>query len=170
MPDQVYSQEYVDSLRLKKAGLRDVRMVRTLVKELAGDATDTQVRKRFRRMILRPSYVVYLLYDGDEPISLWIGREGYFLGADAPYLQMLGLVVHPDHQRKGIGTMLAAKYLTDVYAHSNYSQFWFITQHEHLYDFYEGMGFERTGARFVYHGRGTGRPSLGRRITRALGI
>ena len=83
---------------------------------------------------------------------------------------MLGLVIHPEYQRQGLATMLAAKYLGEIYGYSNYSQFWFITQHEHLYEFYEGLGFERTGARFVYHERGSGKPSLGRRITRALGI
>lgn len=166
----MYDQGFVDSLRLKKAGLRDVGKVTALVKELAGEATESQMRKRFRRLVIRPSYRLYLFLDGDKPIALWMGRDGYFLGADAPYLQMLGLVVHPDYQRQGIGTMLGAKHLQEVYALSNYSQFWFITQHDHLHDFYEGLGFERTGSRFVYHGRGTGRPSLGRRITRVFGI
>jgi ribosomal protein S18 acetylase RimI-like enzyme len=166
----MFDQSYVDALRLKKASLFDVGKVDHLVRELAGDATDSQVRKRFRRMIVRPSYRVYMLLEGDKPVSLWIGRDGYFLGADAPYLQMLGLVIHPEYQRQGLATMLAAKYLGEIYGYSNYSQFWFITQHEHLFEFYEGLGFERTGARFVYHGRGSGKPSLGRRITRALGI
>lgn len=163
-------QDFVDSLQLKKASLRDVSRVGHLVKELAGDAPEKAVRRRFRRMVVRPSYLVYLLLHEDRPISLWIGREGYFLGADAPYLQMLALVVDPDYQRQGLGTLLAARYLGEIYGHSNYSQFWFITQHEHLYDFYESMGFERTGARFVYHDGGSGRPSLGRRISRRLGI
>jgi ribosomal protein S18 acetylase RimI-like enzyme len=166
----MFDQSYVDSLRLKKASLFDTGKVGDLVKELAGDASESQMRKRFRRLVIRPSYRVYFLTEEKKPISMWIGRIGYFLGADAPYLQMLGLVVHPDYQRKGLGTMLAAKYLSEIYGHSNFSQFWFITQHEHLYEFYESMGFERTGARFVYHGRGSGKPSLGRRITRVLGI
>ena len=161
---------FVDSLRLKKASLFDAGRVGDLVEELAGGASESQMKKRLRRMIIRPSYLVYLFLDGENPVAMFTSREGYFLGADAPYLQMLGYVVHPDYQRQGMGTLIAAKYLSQAYASSNYSQFWFITQHEHLYEFYEGLGFERTGARFVYHGRGSGKPSLGRRITRALGI
>lgn len=163
-------QDFVDSLTLKKATLRDVGRVGELVRELAGEAPESVLRKRFRRMVLRPSYHVYLLLDGDDPVSLWIGREGYFLGADAPYLQMVGFVVRPDLQRQGLGTMLGAKYLAEIYNYSNFSQFWFITQHDHLHDFYESLGFEKTGARFVYHGRGAGKPPLRRRISRRLGI
>lgn len=163
-------QAFVDRLTLRKARPWDGRRAAHLVRELAGDADDAAVRRRFRRLVLRASYHVYLLEDDGEPVAMWIGREGYFLGADAPFLQMLGYVVHPDLQRQGLGSLLAFNFLSQIYGHSDFSQFWFITQHEHLHDFYEGFGFQKTGVRFTIHERGSGKPSVPRRISRRLGI
>ena len=163
-------ESFFDSLEFRKARLSDARKVGPLVRELAGEVDEAAVRKRFRRLVIRPSYVVYLFLHEGEPLALWVGREGYFLAADSPYMQLLAAVVHPDYQRQGLGTLIAQRYLQELYPGSDYCQFWFITQHDHLHDFYESVGLEKTGARFVLHEQGQGKPSFGRRVARKLGV
>lgn len=160
----------LDSLELRKARLSDASNVGRLVRELAGEAADSAIRRRFRRLVIRPSYLVYVVLLKGQIVGLWIGREGYFLGADAPYLHLLGIVVDPDHQKQGLGTALVEKLMLDIYPKKAYCQVWTVTQHEHLHDFYERSGFEKTGARFVLRGRDAAKPPLGRRIVRKLGF
>jgi GNAT superfamily N-acetyltransferase len=161
---------FVDSLEFRKARLTDAKKVTHLVRELAGDASEAQIRRRFRRLVLRPGYLVYLFLQDGKPVAMWIGREGYFLGADLPYLQMLGMVVAPDLQRRGLGTLLVSRALQNIFPETDYCQVWFITQHEHLHSFYERLGFEKTGVRFVLHRSGAGRSPIARRLARRLGI
>ena len=163
-------QEFLDSLVFRKARLSDAGKVGRLVRELAGDVSDAALRKRFRRIVLRPSYINFLFLHDGRPIALFLGREGYFLGADAPYLQGIGIVVDPEYQRQGMASALAQTYMMTLYPQSDYSQFWFITQQDHLHQFYESLGYEKTGVRFVLHQRGQGQPSLGRRMARKLGV
>ncbi len=100
-------QEFLDSLVFRKARLSDAGKVVRLVRELVGDVSEAATRKRFRRLVLRPSYINFLFLHDGKPIALWLGREGYFLGADAPYLQAIGLVVDPEYQRQGLASALA---------------------------------------------------------------
>ena len=161
---------FVDSLDFRKARLSDARKVDHLVRELAGDVSPTEAKKRFRRLVIRPSYLIYLFLFGGRPIALFIAREGYFLSAANPYLHVLGVVIDPKYQRQGLGSALSQQYLMKMYPEADYSQLWLVTQQDHLHDFYKSVGFDETGTRFVMHVQGQGKPSIGRRIARTLGI
>ncbi|MEM9036483.1 MAG: GNAT family N-acetyltransferase [Actinomycetota bacterium] len=137
-----------EGMTLRRARIGDARHIGDLARELAGPMTDEQARRRFLRFVLGPSYLVFVVEDSADDgrlVGLWFGREGHFLGADLPYVQTLGLAVVPDQRRRGIASHLMVVCPPD----SHHSQNWFTTQHPHLHDLYEGLGFAVSGTRFV---------------------
>lgn len=137
-------------LVVRRGRVRDAGHVAELARELAGPMTDREARRRVLRLVLRPSYLVYVVEDEDADgriVGLWFGREGYFLGADLPFVQTMGLVVAADRRHEGIASHLMRTCPPD----SHHCQNWFTTQHPHLHGFYEGLGFTISGTRFVRH-------------------
>lgn len=157
----------LEEITYRKARVGDAAVLAPMVRELAGDASDEQIRRRLRRMILRPGYLAYVLVHQEKPIALALFRPGLFLGADAPYLQVLGLVVDPAYRGHGISAHFMSL-LGQESTRQGYCQLWFITQHDYLHQFYESLGFVKTGTRFVIHTPASGRTGLLRRIGRKL--
>ncbi len=161
--------QFLDELTYRKARLSDVEAVAPLVNTLAGEASDEEVRRRLKRMMFRPSYHVLVAAHSGKIVGLNILREGLFLGADAPGLQSLSLVVDSGYRGKGIATYLLERAL-EKSAKEGFCQLWGLTQHEHLHEFYQNLGFENTGVRFVIQTPSTGRLPVKRRLVRRLGV
>lgn len=134
-----------DGLSIRRARWSDAPAVVGLVKALAGDMTDRAARRRFRRLVTRPSYIVLVASAADGRVAgIWAAREGHFLAADRPYLQTIGLSVDPDFSGLGVGAQL----IEAGSRNSFHCQHWVTTTHEELHDYYERLGFRRTGVRF----------------------
>ena len=100
-----------------------------LVRDLAGEASDRAVRRRLRRMLLRPGYHVMVVEHQKRVVGLNILREGLFLGADSPGLQSLSLVVDPDYRSRGIASFFLEKAVEKA-SRDGFCQVWGLTQHE----------------------------------------
>jgi len=159
----------LDQLHYRKARLSDIKALTPLVRHLAGDASSRDVRRRLTRMLIRPGYHVMVVEHQNKVVGLNILREGLFLGADAPGLQALSLVVDPDYRSRGIASFFMEKAVEKA-SIDGFCQVWGLTQHESLHKFYESLGFTNTGTRFVIHTSPTGNLPLGRRVIRKLGL
>jgi N-acetylglutamate synthase-like GNAT family acetyltransferase len=159
----------LDQVDYRKARLSDINAMGPVVRTLSGDASDKSVRRRLKRMLIRPGYHVMVVEHENRIVALNILREGLFLGSDAPGLQSLSLVVDSDYRSQGIASFLMEK-AVEKSSREGFCQLWGLTQHEHLHKYYESLGFTNTGARFVIHTPPAGRIPLGRRIIRKLGL
>ena len=137
-----------------------------LIREVAGDAQEHAIRRRFRRMLLRPSYRVYVAVKGSRRVALLLFRKGHFLGADAPMLLGQDITVDPEFRRQGIAAH-SIESVEKTAALEGFNQVWFVTQHEHLHEVYRGLGYTITGTRFVKHLSGARRLPLWRRAGRS---
>ena len=159
----------LDQIDYRKARLSDIKDMSPLVRTLAGDASYKEVRRRLKRMLLRPGYHIMVVEHQNQVVGLNILREGLFLGADSPGLQSLSLVVDPGYRGQGIASFFMEK-AVEKSSSDGFCQVWGLTQHKHLHEFYESLGFTNTGTRFVIHTPPTGRLPLGRRVIRKLGF
>ncbi len=157
-------------LDYRKARLGDLKALPAIARELKISGTDRQIQKRLRRMILRPTYKIYVLtYDEDEVIALAMFRESHYIASDIPGIQVLGVAVSPEHQGHGAASSFMGL-LAQEAVKREYSQLWFWTQVDTLVEFYEGLGFERSGHRFVMAFPKPENLSLRRRLVRRLGV
>ena len=163
----------VNDIVVRKARFVDARYVADLIREVAGDAEEHAIRRRFRRMLLRPSYTVYVAVKGSRRVALMLFRRGHFLGADAPMLLGQDIAVDPEFRRQGIAARLIESVEKTV-ALEGFNQVWFVTQHEYLHEMYQGLGYTNTGTRFVKHLSGARPLSLwhraGRSVARRIGF
>lgn len=159
----------VGQVEYRKARFGEIRTLVPLARELVGAATDRQLEKRLRRLILRRGYSLYVLTWEKQVIALAIFRLGYFLGADVPYVQVIGLVVDPRFRGHGISATLIGL-LSQESVKRGYCQLWFLTQQESLIEFYEGLGFDNSGYLFTLPLPLDRKLPLRRRIVRRLGI
>lgn len=142
------TQQVLDQLTHRRAKLRDGANLVDLIQELAGPADRKATMRRYRRMVIRPSYHLFVTLDGTRPVALTAFRSGYFFGADAPHLQFIALVVDPEFRRLGIAHDSMA-YAFARFEGGGYCQIWMVTQQTHLHPMYEELGFGKTGTRFM---------------------
>lgn len=152
---------------VRRARVADGRHIGDLARDLAGPMSDREARRRFVRLVLLRNYLVFVVEDQEAAgriVGMWFGHEGYFLGADLPYVQTMGLVVLQEYRQQGIASHLMRTCPPDSY----HCQNWFTTQHPHLHDFYEGLGFTISGTRFVQHNDDRVGLPLRRKIVRSV--
>lgn len=157
-----------DRMKIRKARWTDARRAVPLVRGLAGEASEKAAMRRFRRLVLRPSYFMAVAELDDRLIGLLLARSAHFLGADAPYIEGLGVIIDPEYRGTGASLMLMSG-LAEMGVSHGACQVTLTTQHEGLHKYYEAFGFEATGTRFVMHmgGQDIG---LRQKIMRRLGI
>ena len=135
-------------LVIRRARGSDANPVAPMIAELAGDGvTNTDAARRFRRVVRAPSYSCYVLEQAETVVGVWVGRSGYLFATEAPAIQPVALVVSPEHRGQGFGGLL----MHNCPFGNRHSQNWFVTQHDHLHDYYQDLGWSPTGVRFVRH-------------------
>ena len=59
-------------------------------------------------------------------------------------LELVGLYVHPEHKREGIGSALMAQFETETAA-ANRRGLWVLSQNHSAIEFYRSLGYEVSG-------------------------
>ncbi len=159
----------LEQVSYRKARLGEIKTLVPLARELVGNATDRQLEKRLRRLLLRRGYRIYALIWRKGIIGMAIFRESYFLGADAPSLQIIGEAIDPEFRGNGI----SAYFMNLLSGEANsrgYSRLWLVTQHEHRIELCESLGFANSGYWFTLPLSSEEGLPLKRRLIRRLGI
>ncbi len=112
-------------------------------------ATGEQLRGRVERLTADPAYAIWGAFDGDRLVAVSAATLLWPLEADDPVVQVLAVVTHPEHRRRGVASALmdeverwAQEHRAGILAVINGSL------REEARGFYERRGFAETGTRF----------------------
>jgi ribosomal protein S18 acetylase RimI-like enzyme len=91
-----------------------------------------------------PTSAAYVALVGDRPVAMIIA--GHKDHNDSPFLAAMW--VHPDFRRRGIGHSLVDRALAFLSSTGQkYVSLWVTESHADVFQFYESLGFQRTGAK-----------------------
>lgn len=136
---------------------RDVELFRSLRLQALEDSPDAYVEtlegarncdwdaRAARLFVLDPpTSVAYVALVRDLPVAMIIAGHKDHNGF--PFLAAMW--VHPDFRRRGIGRSLVDRALAFLSATGQrYVSLWVTESHADVFQFYERLGFERTGAK-----------------------
>ena len=112
-------------------------------------ATAEQLRARVERITADPAYAIWGAFAGEQLVAVSAATLLWPLEADAPVVQVLAIVTHPEHRRQGVASALmdeverwARDHRAGILAVINGSL------RESAREFYERRGFGETGIRF----------------------
>jgi len=93
-----------------------------------------------------PTSVAYVALLRDLPVAMIIA--GHKDHNDSPFLAAMW--VHPDFRRRGIGHSLVERALAFLSSTGRkYVSLWVTESHADVFQFYESLGFQRTGAKSI---------------------
>jgi|GEM_PF-502782 len=136
---------------------KDVELFRSLRLQALEDSPDAYVEtlegardcdweaRTGRLFVLDPPIsVAYVALVRDLPVAMIIA--GHKDHNDSPFLAAMW--VHPDFRRRGIGRSLVDRALVFLSSTGQrYVSLWVTESHADVFQFYESLGFERTGAK-----------------------
>ena len=137
-------------MNVRRASLGDAGPIAGLMAELGYPVTEEGMSRRLRFVLDRADHGTFVaLCDGSV-----VGMVGAFTNrrydADAPYGQLLALVVSHEHRRRGVGRALvevAERWLAGhgvdcVIVHTGLDR-------EDAHEFYVRLGYQATASRFM---------------------
>jgi ribosomal protein S18 acetylase RimI-like enzyme len=146
----VMSQRRIVDISIRKAKLRDARQLASLMCELGYKTSDAEMRRRLKSMLNDVLYRTFVAQIGDEVCGMigtltHMNHEHNDLSG-----KIIALVVSEKQRRSGIGRALIAAAEKD-FAKRNITRVTLTTRfaREEAHQFYEALGFSRTGYRFA---------------------
>ena len=128
----------------------DVPALAALATHLGYPATPEAMRERFGRIYGRDDYETYVAERGGRVVGFAGVMHGLSYVYDPPYARLLSLVVEPGERGTGAGAALVAA--VERWARERGAERLHLTTALHrdgAHRFYERLGYERTGARYV---------------------
>ena len=141
---------YLPNAGIREATLNDAAELAGLMSQLGYATTTREMESRLRAILLDDAYKT-LVAEGEGCLTGMIGiRRGYLYETSGKYGHILALAVDRDSRRSGIGRSLlreAEQWLADqgiqaVVVNSG-------DHRDEAYMFYEALGYQKTGSRFV---------------------
>jgi GNAT superfamily N-acetyltransferase len=128
----------------------DVPALAALATHLGYPATADAMRERLERIAARDDYQTYVAERDGRVVGFAGVMHGLSYVYDPPYARLLSLVVEPGERGKGTGAALVAA--AERWARGRGAEQMHLTtalHREGAHRFYEGLGYERTGARYA---------------------
>jgi GNAT superfamily N-acetyltransferase len=135
---------------IRTAVPEDVPALAALATHLGYPATPEAMRERFGRIHGRDDYETYVAERGGRVVGFAGVMHGLSYVYDPPYARLLSLVVEPGERGTGTGAALVAA--AERWAQGRGAAQMHLTTGLHrdrAHRFYERLGYERTGARYV---------------------
>jgi GNAT superfamily N-acetyltransferase len=135
---------------IRTAVLDDVPALAALATYLGYPATPEDMRERLERIAARDDYETYVAERDGRVVGFAGVMHGLSYVYDPPYARLLSLVVEPGERGRGTGAALVAA--VERWARERGAKQVHLTTALHrdgAHRFYEGLGYERTGARYV---------------------
>ena len=138
------------NIAIRPLTLDDSTSAASLVTQLGYPTTPQQIGSRLERFISDSDHALFVAAQQERVVGLVGGRIGYALEYDEPYVRVIGLAVDQQFRHGGIGKMLMRH--LEQWATSNGASRVILTSGSNrteAHKFYEHIGYERTGVRFV---------------------
>ena len=135
---------------VRTASPGDVPALAALVTHLGYPATPEAMGERLGRIGARDDYETYVAEREGRVVGFAGVMHGLSYNLDPPYARLLSLVVEPGERGKGTGAALVAA--AERWAGERGATKLHLTTALHrdgAHRFYERLGYERTGARYV---------------------
>jgi GNAT superfamily N-acetyltransferase len=135
---------------IRRAVSADVPALAALATHLGYPATPEAMGERLERIAARDDYETYVAERDGRVVGFAGVMHGLSYVYDPPYARLLSLVVEPGERGKGTGAALVAA--AERWARGRGAEQMHLTtalRREGAHRFYEGLGYERTGARYV---------------------
>ena len=135
---------------LRIATPADTSALAELATHLGYPSTEADMAARFARIVGRDDYETFVAEREGRVVGFVGVMHGLSYVYDPPYARLLALVVEPGERGRGTGAALARE--AERWAREHGSDSLHLTTRLHREDahrFYEGLGYERTGARYV---------------------
>lgn len=137
-------------MKVRQATIEDADAIAALSGQLGYPVSAAAMAERLTRLLGRSDETVLVAHESDMVIGWIHGAEQRFLEAEVR-CELMGLVVHHDHRRNGIGQQLVRavewwarnRGITEVSVRSN------VVRPE-SHPFYERLGYDRTKTQHVY--------------------
>ena len=135
---------------IRTASPADVPALAALATELGYPTTPEAMRERLDRILPRDDYATWVAERGGRVVGFAGAMHGLSYVYDPPYARLLSLVVEPGERGRGTGAALVAA--AERWARGQGAAQLHLTtalHREGAHRFYERLGYERTGARYV---------------------
>ena len=93
-------------IAIRSATLADAEPLARLMTELGYPTSSLQMERRLTSILGDASYETFVACDGDAIVGAVGTRVGPMYEIDAPYGQIMALVVAATHRRQGVGVLL----------------------------------------------------------------
>ena len=128
----------------------DTPAIAALATHLGYPTTEAEMAARLARIFGRDDYETFVAERDGRVVGFTGVMHGLSYVYDPPYARLLSLVVEPGERGRGTGAALVRE--TERWAREHGSATLHLTtglHREGAHRFYEGLGFERTGARYL---------------------
>jgi GNAT superfamily N-acetyltransferase len=135
---------------IRQAVPADVPALAALATLLGYPTTADAMRERLWRIAAREDYQTYVAERDGRVVGFAGVMHGLTYVYDPPYARLLSLVVEPGERGKGTGAALVAA--AERWGRARGAEQMHLTTATHregAHRFYEGLGYERTGARYA---------------------
>jgi len=135
---------------IRAASMGDVPALAALVTQLGYPTTPEAMRERLGHILPRDDYATWVAERGGRVVGFAGAMHGLSYVYDPPYARLLSLVVEPGERGRGTGAALVAA--AERWAREQGAAQLRLTTALHrdgAHRFYEGLGYERTGARYA---------------------
>jgi GNAT superfamily N-acetyltransferase len=93
-------------IAIRSAALADAEPLARLMTELGYPTSSQQMERRLTSILGDASYRTFVACDGDAIVGVIGTRVGPMYEIDAPYGQIMAMVVSATHRRQGVGVLL----------------------------------------------------------------
>jgi GNAT superfamily N-acetyltransferase len=137
-------------IRIRPPADADLPTLAALMTELGYPATLEQLRGRLARIAGNYDYTTLVAEVEDEAVGMIGLQRGWAYEHDRPFVRILALVVSERMRGRGVGARLVAEAEAWARGHGAYAVHLTTSLHrDEAHRFYERLGFERTGWRYV---------------------
>lgn len=140
----------MNDIHLRPASIDDAEAMATLLGELGYPSTAEQVRARMMRIAQDAAYRIDVAVQENDVVGLMVLQRGWSLEHDTPFARLLALVVSERVRGAGVGAVLVRA--AEAWAREQGAHALHLTTSLHregAHRFYERLGFDRTGWRYV---------------------
>ena len=149
-PDPRRRMESPEPVLVRPAAPADTPALAALATHLGYPTEVEQMRARLSRISGREDYETFVAERDGRVVGFAGVMHGLSYVYDPPYARLLSLVVEPEERGRGTGAALVAG--AERWAREHGAEALHLTtalHREGAHRFYEGQGYERTGARYL---------------------
>jgi GNAT superfamily N-acetyltransferase len=135
---------------IRTATPADTPALAELATHLGYPTSEPEMAARFARIFGRDDHETFVAERDGRVVGFAGVMHGLSYAYDSPYARLLALVVEPGERGRGTGAMLVRE--AERWAREQGSDSLHLTtnlRREGAHRFYEGLGYERTGARYL---------------------